>query len=333
MAPIDDNPVMTIILAADIGGTVLRAAVGAADGSLRARLAGPSRPEDGPESLVERLVDLLDRVREMAGGVTEEVAGVVLAGPGPLSPARGELLDPIAPFDWRFNRYPLAARVGESLRLPVRLERDTVAAARGEAALGAARACRDFVYVTISTGVGAAVVSDGMLLRGADGLAGELGHMPATELDEPCPCGASGHLEAIAGGYAIGRIGTREGESGRSAALAIALRANAGRPLTAADVAAIAEAGDPVARAIVERAREAVAAAVVGYVNAFNPSLLVVGGAIARAGGEAYVAALRTAIDAHAFPTAARRVEVLPAALGDDAGLIGAAVIGVEFEA
>jgi glucokinase len=155
--------------------------------------------------------------------------------------------------------------------------------------------------------------------------------MPATELDEPCPCGSSGHLEAIAGGYAIGRIGTREGETGRSGALAAALRANAGRPLSAADVAAVAAAGDPVARAIVERARAAVAAAVVGYVNAFNPSLLVVGGAIARAGGAAYVEALRTAIDAHAFPTAARRVKVLPAALGDDAGLIGAAVIAAEF--
>ncbi len=317
-----------IVLAADIGGTVLRAALVSEDGRVHARVALPSQPREGPAALVERLLVALGRVLEEAPpGARASVGAIVLAGPGPLSAASGELLDPIAPFDRRYDRLPLVHLVQERFALPCVLARDTVVAARGEASIGAARGSADFVYLTVSTGIGAAVVSGGRLIAGADGLAGELGHMPATEANVVCPCGALGHLEAIAGGYAIGRLATEMALAGRGDSLAQLVRQAPDHTLTAADVAAAANGGDPIAAAILGRAQRAIAAAVVGYVNAFNPTLLVVGGSIARAGGATYLAALENDVRLRAIPTAARRVSVVSASLGDDAGLAGAAAI------
>ena len=317
-------------LAADLGGTQLRTAVVAADGQIVVKEAVATHPEDGPDAVIERLVRGLESVRDAVPlEVRRSIWVGVVAGPGPLSPASGQLIDPILPFDRRFDRLPLASIVAERLDMPILLERDTVAALLGERAFGAAKRSRDCVYVVISTGVGAAVMSAGKVLEGPDGLAGELGHVTVSEANDLCPCGARGHLEAIAGGYAIGRVAELEVVAGRSPALAAIKRREGGRPLTAADVAEAATRGDKVAIAIQLRARNAVAAAVSGYVNAFNPSLVVLGGSIARGGGSAYLEAIRSAVDGSSFPTAARRVSIVTATLGDDAGLVGAVPIAM----
>lgn len=312
---------MTAVLAADLGGTRLRCAVVSSTGRILARDEMPTRPEEGPERVVDRIVGGLRAVRDAApAGVRSSIVGAVISGPGPLLPASGRLIDPILPFDERFAGLELARLVERAIGLPVRLDRDTVVAAMGEHAFGAARGERDFLYVTVSTGIGAAVFAAGRILRGADGLAGELGHVPVTEAGDPCTCGARGHLEAIAGGYAVGRIAEREAADGRSLALAAAARTG---PLGAREVFAAAAAGDAVAIGIRDRATAVVAAAS-GFVNAFNPACLVLGGSIALAGGEDYLDRIREAIAAGSIGAAARRVRVVAAALGADAGLLGA---------
>jgi glucokinase len=197
-------------------------------------------------------------------------------------------------------------------------------AALGELAFGAARGCRDFLYLTVSTGFGGAIVIGGRLYGGPDGVAGELGHLPVDLDGPPCGCGGRGHIEALCSGMGIARLATDAALAGQSADLAARLAARAPGPLEGRDVADAADAGDPAAAAIMDRARRAFAALVVGLVNGFAPERIVVGGGLAVAQGERLLGPAREAVAATAFRIPRERVAIVPAALGDDVGLVGA---------
>ena len=215
--------------------------------------------------------------------------------------------------------------MGAAAGLPAFLDRDTNVAALGEHAFGAARGIDDFIYLTVSTGVGGAIVTKGRILHGPDGLAGELGHVPVS-LDGPtCTCGGIGHVEAYASGAALARDARALVAAGRSPFLASRVWAlGPGRELAAKDVAEGALASDPACVELMDRARRAVATACVGYVNAFNPHRIVIGGAIADSEGERLLGPIRAAIAAESFEVLARHVTVVPAELGGDVSLAGA---------
>ena len=284
-----------MVLAADIGATNVRTAIVAGDGSVRHRHS--ARTGDDP---VPVLLDCLRRSAE--AGETPRPHGVSIAALGPLDYAAGAidrgptLLPGSGPLR-------LAGPVRAATGLDVVLERDTTVAALGEAVFGAARGYRDFVYLTVSSGIGAAVVLDGRFLTGVHGQATEVGHLPL-RLDGPrCVCGLHGCLEVLASGSGIA--------------------AAAGDGRDAAAVVAAAVAGDAVAARILGRAREAFAAALVGLVNTFDPGLIVIGGSVALGQGDEFLDAAREAVRRHAYGAAARETRIVPAALADDAGLIG----------
>jgi glucokinase len=208
--------------------------------------------------------------------------------------------------------------------LPAFLDRDTNIAALGERAFGAARDCDDFIYLTVSTGVGGAIVTGGELLHGPDGLAGELGHIPVT-LDGPrCGCGGIGHVEAYASGAGLSKLAKSAVQRGESPFLAQRAAGNPGGDLSAIDVAAGERAGDPACVDLMTRARRAVAVGCAGYVNAFNPHRIVVGGSIAEAEGERLLEQIRETIRDETFEAMARHVTIVPAGLGGDVSLAGA---------
>lgn len=256
--------------------------------------------------------------------IAAAIAGIGLSSPGPVDPARGVVLEPpnLGP---RFRDIPLAAELGAAEDLPAFLDRDTNVAALGERAFGAARDCDDFIYLTVSTGVGGAIVSGGKLFHGPDGLAGELGHVPVS-LDGPrCGCGGVGHVEAFAAGVSLARQADALVAADASPYLANRARAlHPGEALSARDVGEGSLAGDPACMELMKTARRAVAAACVGYVNAFNPHRIVIGGSIAEAEGDRLLEPIRAAIASEAFQALARRVRVVPAALGGDVSLAGA---------
>jgi glucokinase len=301
------QPLSGPVLAIDLGATWTRAAIVLPGGEICARQVGPTPNDGAPRELGDAVV----RVAELAlaahlrGGRPEPVA-VGVAAVGPLDAGSGTLLGPpnLGPGYCDLDLVtPLRRRFG----LSVFVERDTNVAALGEHAFGAARGVDDFVYLTVSTGLGGAIFAGGQLFLGATGVAGELGHLPVM-LDGPrCGCGGTGHLEALCSGTGIARAGR---EAGLEAA-------------DAADVAAAERAGDSRATAVMERARTAFAFGVVGIVNALNPRLIVVGGGVARAEGERLLGPARAAIAREALAPAAAAVELVPAALGDDVGLIG----------
>jgi glucokinase len=312
------------VLALDLGATNARAAVVAPDGRVVARRAGAMPMGDGLPAVIELCVSYLRDARDahVAAGGAEPIA-VGIAAPGPLDPRRGVLIDPPnMRGDWW--GFPLGPAVGDALGLPWALGKDTNVNILAERDFGAGEGSGDLVYLTISTGIGGAVLSGGRPIIGPDGLAGELGHV-TVDMDGPvCGCGGLGHLEAVASGTGIANAAHAALEAGADGAeLARISAAMAPRPLTAVDVSAAAGAGDAVAAVILERARRAVALAVVSIVNVFGPDRVILGGGITLAWGESLLAPAREAVARSSFRLLAERARIVPAALGDDVGLIG----------
>jgi glucokinase len=314
---------MKTVLALDLGASRMRAGVVDGSGRVVTRAEARAPVEAGPQGLITTAIAMLRRVRDGAPeAVRESIAGVGIAAPGPLDPTTGTLVEP-PNMPRSFRGAALAGPIGAALGLPAVLERDTHVAALAEWEFGAVRGLSDFLYLTVSTGIGGAIVAGGRLISGADGVAGELGHL-LVEIDgPPCGCGARGHLEAIASGSAIARAAAGAIAGGRAAGLA-SLASSIGRGLDARDVAEAETDGDGAAREIMERAREAFAEVCVTLVDVFNPERIVVGGSVARNQGDRWLAPARERVATVAFRVPRHRVEIVPAELGDDVGLVGA---------
>jgi len=317
------------VLALDLGASRIRAAVVADEGTVLARDTRPTPVAAGPAAVVEACVAALTAVRQDPVARGRALAGLGVSAPGPLDASTGTLLEPpnLGP---AFRDLPLGDALARATGLAVVMERDTNVAALAEHAFGSARGEDDFLYLTVSTGIGGAIVAGGRLFRGPDGLAGELGHVLVDLDGPPCGCGARGHLEAVASGSGIAAQALERVTAGEADGLATFAtrsarpRGTAAREIDARLVAAAEEAGDPAAAAIMGRARRAFAAALVGLVDVFTPRLVVIGGGLARAQGERWLAPAREAVAALAFRVVARRTRIVAAALGDDVGLAGA---------
>ncbi len=268
-------------------------------------------PREGPEAIIAAIVA---SAREALGRANVAASDVVAAGcssPGPLDHVRGVVIE--TPNLIGFRDIALADRLAAALETKVYVDRDTCMAAIAESLVGAARGARDFVYVTVSTGVGGGIVSGGRMLRGASNTAGEIGHFPvAFQLDASrpadddvprCGCGGYGCVEAFASGAKIAEAyGTAD----------------------AGEVFAAAGRGDARARAVITRAERALASLAVGLVNVMNPAVIVVGGSVAEYQPAHVLEPMRRAVRERAFAAPARAVRLVPAALGGDVGMLGA---------
>lgn len=319
-------PAHATVLALDLGGTQVRAALVCADGARLGRAATPTPVAEGPESIVAACIRTLQLARESAmredADATARLVGVGISAPGPLNPWTGIAVEP-ANLGPHFPGTDLAGPIGAALGLPTYLEHDTKVAILGERAFGAGVGIEDLMYLTFSTGIGAAAISGGHLLTGPDDTALELGHAPIT-LDGPrCTCGGSGHLEAHAAGWAIAAAGAAAAASGESSWLATWQQEHPQDLVSAKVVAEAAAAGDVAAEAILEHAIMAIGRAVAGYVNSFNPARIIIGGSLAQAHWPRLSARISREISENAFGVPGRRVSVVPAALGGDVSLAG----------
>ena len=269
-------------------------------------------PREGADSIVRALGDSARACAREAGIPLRELVAVGCAAPGPLDHRSGLVHE--APNLAGFKEFPLGARLSDALDgVSVFVDRDTAMAAIAEGAIGAARGMRDWIYITVSTGLGGTIVSGGRMLRGATNTAGEIGHWPvAFQLDPSrdasadlprCGCGSFGCAESFA--------------AGRNMAEAYGVA-------DAAEVFAAATRGDERARVIVTRAERALANLAVGLVNVLNPALIVVGGSLADNQPVHVLETMRRAIAERAFRAPAAAVRVVPAALGGDVGMLGA---------
>jgi len=298
-------------LAVDIGGTHMRVAVFPAGETApvrRERIAtqGEGRPE-------ARLVALLREIWPADG----EVLGIGVASPGPLDPARGVILATSNIPAWR--DFPLADYLHQTLDVPVKIDNDANLAALGEWRYGAGQGHQHVLYLTISTGVGAGVIVNNRLLHGAHGLGAELGHVTVVPDGPLCGCGQRGHLQAFASGPAIARQAEEALARGEASSLAAL-----SRPLTAADVAQAARNRDALAQRIFTQAATHLGRAIADFLHIFNPSIVILGGGVVQAGAT-LLAPLEAALHKHVMhPAYLDGLTLTTAALGDDAGLMGA---------
>lgn len=321
------------VLALDLGGSQIRAAVIRADGARIGRAANITPVQSGPAAIVATCITTLQQAREAAriedAGAVARLVGIGISAPGPLDPWRGIATEPpnLGP---DFPGTALAAPIGAALNLPALLEHDTKVAILGERAFGAGRDIDDLLYITFSTGLGGAVISGGRLYTGPDDTGIELGHAPIT-LDGPrCTCGGVGHLEAHASGVALARVGAEAAASGASPWLAAWQAAHPRERISAREVSEAAAAGDRAAQGLVDHALLALGRAVAGFVNLFNPSRIIIGGSLAEAHWEALHSRIQGEIGDNSFTAPGRRVSVHPAELGGDVSLAGCHPMVVE---
>ncbi|GIW07325.1 MAG: glucokinase [Dehalococcoidia bacterium] len=303
------------VLAIDLGGTRMRLALVREPGAPPDRVIRlATRPEEGFDRVLDRIAAA---AHEVLRG--EPLARVGIAAPGPLDPRRGVLLRPPNLPSW-----PAEAPIGDALSarlgVPVVVDNDANLAALGEWQAGAGRGVESLVYFTISTGIGGGLILGGALHHGVHGYAGELGHMVIQADGPPCACGSRGCLETLASGTAIARI-VRErlagGEPSRLPPTA-----------TAEDVFAAASAGDTLAASVIEAAMWQLGVGVVNALHLFDPAIVVLGGGVTNAGRLVFDPVKR-AVARLAMP-AFRQTPVVRAALGDDAGLYGAAALAFD---
>lgn len=303
------------IVAIDCGGTWLKGALVDADGALTHRERERTDHSRGAASMVEGLATL---ARKVSG--EKRVAAVGVAMPGSVDAERGVVhQSPNFPEVREFALGPnLAYALENSAKVVV--ENDANAYAVGEMWKGAARGYRSFLCLTLGTGVGGAVVLDGRLWRGARGMAGELGHTPLHADGPPCTCGSRGCLEVYASARGLRRA--------FEAAKADGKRTSVAAP-TPEELAQAAREGDPAAREAWETVGRRLGAAVAGLLNAFDVEAVVLGGGLS-AEWDLFGESVRQQVRARAFRLVAERVEIRPAELGHDAGVLGMARLAGE---
>ncbi len=322
-----------LAIAFDLGGTQVRAALVRGDGAVLQRTALRTDVAGGPAGVVHQFEQMVQQLRA-ADGVAQAmqaaatasgaaITAIGVSAPGPLDSSTGVVLRiPTLP-GW--DHFALRDTLEQRFKLPVTVEGDGIAAANGEWRHGAGRGLDDLVYVTVSTGIGGGVVCDGRLLHGRRGMAAHVGHMRMVGVGPLCPCGAVGCFEALASGTALGREGRSAAAAHPDSALGrLALQ----RMVTAADVVAAARAGDAVAAALIGRQADHLGTGFTALLHAFSPALIIMGGGVSQA-FDLLEPGIRAAIHRDAMAPF-RDVPVVTAALGDNAGLVGAALLALE---
>lgn len=299
----------------DLGGTNLRCAVIGRDRRVVGRHETPTRAHEGPDAVIGRLADGVREAARIADVDFNDIAGIGVGSPGPLDARAGIVLE--SP-NLQWVRVPLAALLHERTGREVYLENDANAAGFGEYWAGAGQGHASMLLMTLGTGIGGAIVVDGQLRSGPDGTAGEIGHVCIADGGRRCGCGRQGCIEAYASApstVARFREARRLGWSSR-------LEDRDG--LTAADIFRAATDGDNLAQHIVEETGRYLGLMAGGMANLLNPDICVFAGGMIKA-GEQLFRPIREAARKAAFDVPGERMKIVPAALGEDAGLIGAA--------
>jgi glucokinase len=309
------------VIGIDAGGTKLLGGVIDAGLVVHHRVHRLWRGADRGEVL-DVMIEAVDEARAAA----PDVAAVGFGIPSLVDRARGvSVMSVHLPLDG----VPFRDLMHERLDLPVYVDNDATAATVAEHRFGAARGARHAVLLTLGTGIGGGLVIDGRIYRGSSGAGAELGHMVVDLDGPPCQgdCPGRGCLEALASGGAVAREGLAAARRDPGSALGRAL--TAGREITGALVTELAHDGDESARSVLELIGRHLGAGVTGLVNVFNPEVVVIGGGVVAA-GELLLEPVRRVVAEQALHPSREQVRVVPAHFGDEAGMLGAALLALD---
>lgn len=309
---------MRYALGVDIGGTKVSVTLGDSRGRILAKEIVPTETGKKAKHCVERIVAVLEQLRASTGR-NQKISGIGVGIPGPMDPQKGIVEK--SPHLSGWHGVPLKSTLQRKLRLPVFITNDANAAAVGEKMFGAGRGVQDFVYLTISTGIGGGIILDGKLFLGSTFGAGEVGHTVIVPEGEKCGCGNRGCLEAYASGTAIAQFVHREISQGKKSI--VQQLAGAHHKITAEVIAAAAKRKDSLGLEAYRRAGNFLGIGLANLINVLNPELLILGGSVMKS-SNLFWGPMRRSLKQHAWPTLYQGCRVVKTKLRDKVGDLGA---------
>jgi glucokinase len=312
------------VIGMDLGGTKILGAVVDPKGRIVAEAKARTKPEGGPDAVIERIARTARQAARRAKLKWADIGAIGIGAPGPMDPTTGIVYNPPNLPGW--DEIPLGPRLSKALGVPVYVENDVNLGTLGEYALGAGQGAADMVGIFVGTGVGGGLILGGELRSGFRHAAGEVGHMIVLADGPVCGCGKRGCLESVASRTAIERDIQLGLAAGRKS-LIPELLGEGGR-LTSGVLAQAVRQGDPLVIEIMGRAQWYLGLLTASVVNLVDPEMVVFGGGVVEALGEQFLAPIRvTARQYYIQQAGAEEVRIVAAKLGDHAGVLGAAVL------
>ncbi len=307
-----------VVIGVDLGGTNMRTALLSPDGLILDRHKVSTRAAEGWKQVVARLVENIVRYQKIAIGKGLTVAAAGVGAPGVIQMDSGIVVkSPNFP-DW--NNLPLKEVLEKALNVPVFIENDANAAALGERWLGAGRDINSMILLTLGTGVGGGIVLNKQIWQGADGMAGEIGHMTLIPDGRQCGCGNTGCLEMYASARGIVQSYR---EAVNSSGIAMVAE------LSSEQIYQAARDGETVACKVMKDMGRMLGIGIASLINIFNPQMIVLGGGVKDA-WQLFINATQEEVMRRAFKVPAERTKIVPSLLGDDAGMVGAAAVALQ---
>lgn len=306
------------VVGIDLGGTNVRAAVVSQRGEIKAWAQTPIEAARGVEQGIQRIQNLIRQVMEQAG--IRQIAGIGFGSTGPIDREKGFIQNPYTLPGW--ENVDIRTPLSRAFDAPLVMENDADAAALGEAWLGSGKGASRFALVTVGTGVGTAFILDDRIYRGMDGEHPEAGHQVLDPNGPPCYCGARGCLESLASGPSIADCARRLIQQHPDSSLA--LLHQRGEIIEATHVTEAARQGDWLAQKIIGEAGRYIALGLVNLILFYLPECIALGGGVMK-NYDLFFPHIQQVLGQHDVVVPTRRVRLVPASLGNKAGVLGAA--------
>jgi glucokinase len=299
---------MRYAIGIDIGGTKVAVGIVEGTGKLLHYTILSTDLEITPVQMIRQISLAVGELIVESGIEEEQIVGIGIGAPGPLDARRGRITCP--PNMPKWLDVPIVAELSEAFSYPILLDNDANAATLAEKWIGAAQDSEHFVYLTISTGIGAGLYLDSKLISGSRGNAGDVGHVVVDPSKGTCACGQKGCLEWVASGTAIARQGSEL----------------MGTELTTQEVFELYQAGNTKITALIDDVFTAIGVGCVTLINLFDPEKIVIGGGVSQV-GEPLFKEVQRYVSQYALNPSGRETQVVPASSRQDAGMIGAAAL------
>lgn len=311
-----------LIVGVDLGGTTTKIAFITMDGVIIYKWEIPTDNSNEGQNITFNLAKSINEKIIELKIHKDQLIGIGMGAPGPVDYESGIILN-VVNLGWKDN-YPLKDSLEEATLLSAAIDNDANCAALGEMWQGAGNGARDLVCVTLGTGVGGGVIANGNIIQGANGAAGEIGHITVIPFGgAPCNCGKTGCLETVASATGIVRLAkeevSKDGSQGE-----LAERLHTSGKITAKDVFDTARNGDPLALKVLEEVSFHLGFTLASIANTLNPEKIVLGGGVSKA-GDILLKAVHQNFEKFAFSSVKNSTKIAVATLGNDAGVLGAA--------
>jgi glucokinase len=314
------------VLVVDLGGTKIITAIISPLGEIIARQYQPTLADEGLQLVIERLLSGIDHLLRQSNLSLSQLSAISIAAAGIIDLKNGIITESPNLPGW--HNIPLRNIIEEKYKVTTFLINDADAAALGEHRFGAGRGLNNLILLTLGTGIGGGIIINGKLYLGSSGSAAEIGHMTVEVNGERCRCGNIGCLETLASGTAMAKEAISRIRQGSKSSLSEMVGGKL-EDITAEKVYLAAKGRDSLALEVIARAAYYLGIASVNLVNIFNPEMIIMGGSVAEM-GDLLLEPVRQMVKERAFPLLSQAVRIVPAQLGNDAGIFGAAIFALE---